>query len=283
MQATLGAGAGDLPPDIFAQVATVLNNQSDHTPTLLPTLAATVGDPVRGRQALRRVKAHSAVLTARLQGLVQAHNLTHQRTVPRGRRLAPQQLHRVAVGDGRIFQRREQDASPNTALHLVVDLSYSMAEGQQDQIALDAAMALALALEPLRGVSRAVTAFPGHTNRDTLMQLVGHGQGVAANPGVFVQRGSGSTPMTGALWYAAANLVGRQEPRKVLMVLTDGQPDHFASARDLVRQATGAGIEVIGVGIGCEVSRLFPLAIRIETIGDLKGELFRIAEKLLLS
>ena len=71
LQATLGAGAGDLPPDIFAQVATVLNNQSDHTPTLLPTLAATVGDPVRGRQALRRVKAHSAVLTARLQGLAE--------------------------------------------------------------------------------------------------------------------------------------------------------------------------------------------------------------------
>lgn len=39
---------------------------------------------------------------------------------------------------------------------------------------------------------------------------------------------------------------------------------------------------MIGVGIGTAVDRLFPLAIRIDAVVELKGELFRIAEQLLL-
>ena len=31
--------------------------------------------------------------------------------------------------------------------------------------------------------------------------------------------------MTGALWYAAADLLSRREQRKVVLVLTDGSPD----------------------------------------------------------
>jgi cobalamin biosynthesis protein CobT len=89
--------------------------------------------------------------------------------------------------------------------------------------------------------------------------------------------------MTGALWFAAAELLARREARKVILTLTDGAPDDFASAVRLVRQATTAGIQMIGVGIGVDVSRLFLVAIRIDDIAELKGELFRKAEQLLLA
>jgi cobalamin biosynthesis protein CobT len=89
--------------------------------------------------------------------------------------------------------------------------------------------------------------------------------------------------MTGALWYAAADLLARQEDRKVLITLTDGIPNHFSSALDLVERASAAGIELIGIGIQTDVSALFPVAIRIDDIVDLKSELFRIAERLLLT
>jgi cobalamin biosynthesis protein CobT len=89
--------------------------------------------------------------------------------------------------------------------------------------------------------------------------------------------------MTGALWHAAADLIARSEQRKVLITLTDGIPNHFPSALDLVERASAAGIECIGIGIQTDVNRLFPTAIRIDDITDLKRELFRIAEHLLLS
>ncbi|WP_366931477.1 VWA domain-containing protein [Thiocapsa sp.] len=160
LQAALAATDDELPEDVFQVVAEALGAESIPSPTLLPTKESYDGNRHYGGLALLRVKVHSAKLTARLQGLVQAHTLTRHRTVQRGRSLSPAHLHRAGVGDPRIFRVRDHKVAPDTALHLLVDLSGSMAGGH-DGIALDAAMALALALEPIRGVSRAVSAFPG--------------------------------------------------------------------------------------------------------------------------
>jgi hypothetical protein len=40
---------------------------------------------------------------------------------------------------------------------------------------------------------------------------------------------------------------------------------------------------MIGIGIVMDVRRLFPVAITIGAVADLKSELFRIAEQLLLT
>jgi cobalamin biosynthesis protein CobT len=225
--------------------------------------------------------------------LVQASQTTAARTVRRGNRLDPSKLYRVGVKDDRIFARREEKVAPNTAMHLLVDLSGSMGfETLHDgrtrpkddyQVALDAAMALALALEPINGVSCAATAFPSQKGgQDRVTRILSHGDRVARRTGAFVQSARGGTPMTGALWYAAADLLARREERKVILTITDGQPADQDSAKDMVRKATAAGVEMIGVGIKVDVSHLFPVAIQIASVADLKGELFGIAEKLLL-
>ncbi|EGV16430.1 VWA domain-containing protein [Thiocapsa marina] len=282
LQSALNATEEELPEDVFATVAETLSAESISSPTLLPTKEHYVGNPHVGRTALQRVKIHSSKLTARLQGLVQARTLTRHRTVQRGRDLSPARLHRAGVGDPRIFRTKNDKVAPNTALHLLVDLSGSMAGGQ-DRIALDAAMALALALEPINHVSRAVSAFPGLRGQDqNVTAILGHGERVASRAGAFVQDARGGTPMTGALWFGAADLLSRSEDRKVLLTLTDGAPNDVLSAKDLVTRATQAGIECIGVGIGVYVGRLFPVAVRIDDIADLKNELFKVAEKLLL-
>ncbi|AFL72637.1 VWA domain-containing protein [Thiocystis violascens] len=282
LQAALDATDAELPADLFESVAETLGKHSGDSPTLLPALEQYAGDRQQGQLALNRVKVHSAKLTARLQGLIEAHTLETRRSARRGRMLSTHHLHRAAVGDSRIFRLKERKVAPNTALHLLVDLSGSMAGGQ-DVIALDAAMALALALETTNGVSRAVSAFPGIDGEDEkITRLLSHDDRVSARAGAFVQRGRGGTPMTGALWFAVADLLARRETRKVVVTLTDGGPDDFTSAAKLVRQATVAGIQMIGVGIGLDVSRLFPVAIRIHDIADLKRELFQKAEQLLI-
>jgi len=77
--------------------------------------------------------------------------------------------------------------------------------------------------------------------------------------------------MTGALWLAVADLLSRREERKVVLVLTDGSPDDWESAAEIITKAGSAGIEMIGIGIQQDVSRLFPVAIRIGSVADLKG------------
>ena len=284
LRAVLSAGAGDLPGDTFEEVAKALGQHASPSgQVLMPSREQYDGDHAQGKAALQRVKGESAKLTARLQGLVEASQRTATRTVRRGNRLDPTKLFRVGVKDDRIFARRDEKVAPNTAMHLLVDLSGSMGDYGNYRTALDAAMSLALALEPMNGVSAAVSSFPSIQGRnDQVTRLLSHGDRVNRRAGAFVQYARGGTPMTGALWYAAADLLARREERKVIMVMTDGEPDDFASAENMVQKAAAAGVEMIGVGIGVQVDNLFPVAIRIRSVADLKGQLFGIAEKLLL-
>lgn len=283
LRAILSAGEDELPEDLFAAVAEVLNEQTTGTDTpLLPSVEDYQGDSTLGHARLVGAKGESAKLAARLQGLVQAHDMAKTRTARRGHALSTRHLHRAAVGDDRIFAHTDQRMTPNTAVHVLIDLSGSM-QGGADRIALDAAMSLALALEPIRGVSCAVTAFPSLAGEAAMVtRIKRHSDDVAARAGAFVQHARGCTPMTGALWYAAADLLARQDARRVILTLTDGGPNDWDSAHAMVRRAGVAGIEMIGVGIATSVDRLFPVAVQIASVADLKGELFRIAERLLL-
>lgn len=284
LQEALSAGAGDLPGDAFEAVAQALAAQAQGrgNTMLMPSLEDWAGNATAGLANLAQVRGESAKLTARLQGLVEAHRMVRNRTVRRGWHLSASHLHRAAVNDDRIFLAQDHRTAPNTAIHLLVDLSGSM-HGHQDRIALAAAMALAQALEPMRGVSCAVTAFPSLNGQDDqVTHILSHGETVRGRAGAFIQGARGGTPMTGALWFAAADLLARREERRVIMTLTDGAPNDVASARTMVDKASAAGIEMIGVGIATHIDRLFPVAITIGSVADLKKELFGIAERLLL-
>ena len=293
LAAVLAAGAGDCDGDLFAKVGELLGAQASASSAIrLPLAEDYAGNALAGMRLLARVQAESARLNARLQGLVQASRMDRPRPVRSGRRLDPKRLHRVAVADARIFARRVHRIAPNTAVHLLVDLSGSMhatvhrADGSQTRrasSALESALALALALDGIPGVTVATTAFPGRAGTaDRVTRMVQHGQAPRACAGAFVQAARGGTPMAQALWYAAAELLACREERRMLMVLTDGEPDDTPEALRLLGLCRQAGIEAVGVGIGVDVRHLFPTAIEVTEAKDLRGALFGIAERLLL-
>jgi nitric oxide reductase activation protein len=258
----------------------------------LPLPEAYAGHALAGTQLLARVQAESARLTARLQGLVQASRLDRPRAVRQGRRVDARKLHRVAVADARLFARRHAPVAPNTAVHLLVDLSGSMganvlrADGTQvsrSAVALEAALALALALDAFPGVTVAVTAFPGlDGTAERVTCMLGYGQSPRAAAGAFIQPARGGTPMAQAIWYGAAELLLRRESRRLLLVLTDGEPDDIDEAARLLRLCREAAIEPVGIGIGISVNHLFPTAIEVTAVADLKRALFGVAEALLI-
>ena len=249
----------------------------------MPAHEDPIEDLAQGTERLDRVLLHSAGVTARLTGLVQSHTQSRTRELRRGHRLNGKKLHRLSVSDPRVFVRQDERQAPNTALHLLLDCSGSMG-GHRIQVALDATLALAIALERIPGVSRAVTAFPGVSGDDAFVsQMIRHGESARARARTFVDCHRGGTPMTGAIWFAAADLLARRENRKVILVVTDGDPDSRASTVDIVQKCTAAGVEVIGVGIGVYTAHLFPVGITINGVADLKTQLFQVAENLLIT
>ena len=88
--------------------------------------------------------------------------------------------------------------------------------------------------------------------------------------------------MAQALWYASADLLACREVRRLVMVLTDGEPDDTAEVLRLLGLCRQAGIETVGIGMGICVQHLFPTAIEVTEAKDLKRELFGVAERLLL-
>ncbi|MBK1717195.1 VWA domain-containing protein [Thiocystis violacea] len=286
----LAATADDLDGDLFEAARVLLGEAAAEgsSPLRLPAAEEAQPDPVHGQRLLAEARATSRTLIARLQGLVQASRLDRPLAAHQGRRLIPNRLHRAGAGEGRLFARKTARSTPNTAVHLLVDLSGSMSRPvtpslRAYRVALEAALALALALDSLPGVSVAVTAFPGESEDEaTVTRLLQHGQRPASRAGAFAPSPRGGTPLAQALWFAAADLLLRPEPRRLILTLTDGEPDDRALAGSVIAQCEQAGLELPALGIQHDVSALFRHSRVIEAVDDLKQALFGLAERLLV-
>lgn len=317
----LGSPAGVIPKDVFNAVADQISGAAKQMPAIrvadIPRPDETiVSVAAHGEERLRRVKATSGKLMAQLQGLVQASTLCHPVVRKTGRSINPSRMHRALVGDPRVFVRRDEKLAPNAAFHFLVDRSGSMGRpilnvqipaakqpaantlGVAEEktparnmldVAVESAVALGLALEGIRGTNAAVSAFPGTSGGYDaegrwITPLLCHGQSIRRSAGNFGISPTGGTPMAGAIWYAALQLLQQKEERKMLVVCTDGAPDRVEDVRYIVGRAQASGIEVIGIGIGTPaVLGLFPTASVIRDVMDLKMALFEIAKRALLA
>jgi len=293
LQTLLSAGDGDIEQDIFESLKSALSLAAENVSELLmPSGLEPPMDEQAGAILLHKVQNESGKIRAALQGLVQSQTLSRTQHACRGRRLDGKRLHRLSVGETKVFQRQQVKSAPNTAIHLLLDKSESMGYqvtdsqgqpiGSRMPIALEATLALALAFEGIPGVNPGVTAFPGHQD-DSVFRLLEHGQRVNARTGAFSLSATGSTPMTEAIWFGAASLLRCREPRKVLMVMTDGQPNDTLSTLELLQRCRDSGIETVGVGLGLDVSHLFPVAFTINDLSELRAQLFELSRSVLLA
>ena len=292
LDALLNAGDADIDPDVFETVKSALAlAQGSVCESIMPIGDEAPLDEYAGLNLFRKVQGESVKIRAALQGLVQSQRLIRSLLGRRGR-LEGKRLHRLRFGETQLFQRTTVKPSPNTAIHLLLDKSESMgyqvtdtrgqAMGTRLPIALEATLALALALEGISGVNPGVTAFPG--NQDgSVFRLLDHGQRVRQRAGAFSVAADGSTPMTEAIWFGAAALLRCREARKVLLVITDGQPDDRISTLAILQRCRDSGIETVGIGLGIDVSHLFPVAIAINELQELRTQLFELSTALLVA
>ena len=221
----------------------------------------------------------SIALRTRLQGLLQARTQKRCRIGRRGA-LHPGSLHRLQTGNPRIFRREAEQTGLNTAVHILLDVSGSMS-GAPIVLARQACFAVAKALENIKGVNPAVTAFPAMASTSSVFPIMRHGQKV---PDSFDINASGGTPLAAALWWVMQTMLFLREQRKIILIITDGVPDSTHAAIHAVTVAQNLGYEVYGLGIRDEhIGQLLPQTSRvINDLPDLAPTIFDLLQDALL-
>ena len=234
--------------------------------------------PLGSEEKTEALRSGNAV-RQRLQGLLQAQALRRCAIGRRGK-LHPASLHRLCVGNPRVFRRESIQPGLNTAVHILLDCSGSM-NGKPMLLARQACFAVAGALEDIRGVNPAVTAFPAVSAKPSVFPLVRHGEKVTENFGITA---SGGTPLAPALWWVLQRLCSLEEERKIILILTDGTPDAVTPCHDALRQAERLDVEVYGIGIKSNaVNQLLPQHSRvIADLPELAPAMFEMLQAALL-
>ncbi len=288
LRQALEASAAQFEPDTFAQVAEVLSEQAEGHQGVTPLSLPQAEQAMLGDEAILTLSAsESAQIRARLRGMIQSSQDNRNHAKRHGLRVATHRLAASQAGESRLFIQRQPRIAPNAAVHLLVDISGSMGkpigEGNRKyfHVANEAALALGMALEGIPGVVPAVSYFPG-IHQEVSVALLPK-QSVRHRAAYFDQKPRGCTPMAQAMWFAANSLLAQKQKRKLMIVLTDGDPDDWAATHDIVDRCRRSGFELLGIGIQTRsVERFFPQSIVINDVKDLKRELFEVTQQLLI-
>lgn len=195
----------------------------------------------------------TTALRTRLQALMQSIRSVRNHSAYTGA-LNIRKLHSLATGNAKVFLRKGEKAGVNTAVHILLDASGSM-NGKPIALATRACFAVASALQAIPGVNVGVTAFPGGWIPDvpeqqghwqTVAPVLPHGQKMHTR---FMVKTGGSTPMDAALWWVLQQLHSMTEPRKIVVLISDGEPDDLKLTQTAIHAIKNLGMEVYGIGI----------------------------------
>ena len=213
-------------------------------------------------------------------------------------------LIRACTDDNRLFKNRVRRPKVETAVELLVDCSGSMS-GLKILLAAKLAMIFSETLEVL-GIANEVTGFttadyataPTLTAYNRVMPIInyvakpfaGKFRKFAPSIVTLAEIHHASNVDGESVMWAAKRLAARSEPRKVLIVLSDGEPhsgdqawmlcgDHL---KDTVKTITNSGIECIGIGIQSKaVTKFYPDSVVFNNLTDLETGFFQKLSKVL--
>ena len=288
IKALLESDDHDWPEDTFEQLSEELTSWSSGQKGGLSAVTTTPSvdrvevvdmDREEGQRLLWKTKSESARLAAQLTGLVQARTLCRDKTGKRGKKLDGKRLHRMAIGDSRLFCKRSEAVTVDATVHLCLDISSPMASRMG--LAREAVLALACALNQINGVTVSVSAYPGKNDSGVfeVMKPDNRLQDVAAV--LSALNAHDSTPMATGLWHAVHQVLQAKADRRLIIMITDGAPDcdHHQPVMELVKRCEQSGIEVVGLGINVNsVEKLFPQSVVVAELSELKSSLFEHAK-----
>jgi len=232
---------------------------------------------------------NSSGLRQVLTGLLQAKVDCRVQLKRQGKRIDTGRIALIKGGETRVFRSKAKAERQSAAIQFLFDKSGSM------DIAMEQAEAAIYAvLQSLEGIPLVTTgamAFPGDSNGCGCCDLIKHSKerlSAAVAAGGWGAKEIGSTPMARAIWPAAVEVLRAKGERKILFVITDGQPDGGATAsREMFERCEASGIEVIGLGFGGAnsyvLSTLFKKYVDVGSVSKLKAALFGVVREALVA
>jgi len=279
LQKLLDAGENELPQNLGNILASALKDTtqaSSYSGISVAVQTSKHAVPLSADDVLEARQASMALRT-RLSGLLQTKILSRASSGRRGR-LDTGHLHRLAVSDPRVFRIKSERVGIDTAVHILLDCSGSMV--RRIHLACQACYAVASALEASR-INVAVTAFPGaqlpNGSYTTVSPIIRHGQKVHTTLDLGP---AGGTPMGESLWWVMQDMLPLTERRKLILVITDGDPDSADCANQAIKQGLLAGFEIYGVGITSSaiMSLLSGRSVVVNAVTDLAPTMFALLQ-----
>lgn len=236
----------------------------------------------------------------------------------RSGRLHSGSLHRLRVGDDRVFRRTEEHKSQETAVTLLIDNSGSMS-GEKMQMAMSAGYALSSTLQRVN-IKHEVIGFTTmnprvdkwHEQQRDEEERIGKPfsrYGALYHP-IYKEINERLTPevkrrfaiapyrcpMSGntdgeSVRFAGNRLALRPEPRKVLIVLSDGHPagmsyfpeEIYSDLHKAVEECEKKRIETIGIGIMDDaVETFYPKSVVLKDLNELPKQVMKELKGILL-
>lgn len=270
----------------------------------------------------RSVAAAVGPLMKDLRRLIAARSQVRRIPGKRSGRLHAASLHRIKVGDDRVFSRKEEAQSLSTAITLLMDNSGSMS-GSRLKLATETAYALGTVLNKL-GIAFECIGFTSDYQNDkewnnAVAEAARHHPIARVNPLVmpkfkaFDERWTipvqqrfghvfnggrpcsmGDTPEGCGLEFAAKRLLQRPEERKILICMTDGEPGtagsgvynpgtYVAQSRRMVESIALAGVDVVGIGIQhAGPTNYYPNSLVIQNVSEMPKLLMGVLKKFLI-
>lgn len=263
--------------------AVVMHN--DHTDSSSPTKAKQ--DLAQYRKVQAEVTAKVATLKQRLVALLSAQKRSHTELNRKGR-LSGRHLHRVLVGNPNVFARKVTEIQPAAAVTILQDMSYSMVS---DGLTGIAQQTLVAAAEAMHGIGNPfeVLGFGSDEGAGAagLVEIKPFGAALGQyrdRLGGYVSMSHGGTPMGEAMFEAGLRLLQQPASRRIMMVITDGEPNSSAYTVEVTNLLTGMGVECLGVGICSDaVQGLFPRYTVVRDLDTLGREVFNMLKGTLMA
>lgn len=256
----LGAGDGAWE-DVGKGLEKLIGEQADQdrgSPSTIVPFRPRVVVPLEngdGSSVKMRTAGATRALRRKMQIMLQARDTSITRTQQIGTKIRSSAVHRAPLMGSIFAKKSKQQHSVNTAVALLGDISDSM-DGDEELV-MDAMFATMHAFQGPK-VATAGYTFPFQGDRGSMGVMKKWNE----QPAATILRGmnvkaNGTTPLAEAMFCVLAELSQRREERKILFVETDGDPNCRSTALWVIQTARAQGIEVLGLGIGCDVSKLF--------------------------
>ncbi|ABM97166.1 hypothetical protein Mpe_B0391 (plasmid) [Methylibium petroleiphilum PM1] len=199
-------------------------------------------DSEENRTAMRAgARAITAALGLKIEELLESRALVHRRRSTEGR-IRPGRVWRLVQGDTEIFQKRSLQEELDTCVMVLDDESGSMNEPFGDMRREDAASRVCVGAGEVLNNAEVPFALVGYNT--SLHQYKGFDDSWAETLKDFGPHSASSTNTHLAVVWALRELINRKERRKILKVVTDGDPGDQTVLAAAIEEAKAFGVEV---------------------------------------